>query len=111
MADLKEMIIEWRKLCSERIGFMRAGADGVDFDFERDRMVAQRIEELEKMIFPLLTERQTLNFNNTPRPDMWRSCDALRYSGWIEVESNIQCDQFRCDTVTGSVVFAKDPTQ
>lgn len=108
--EIKQLYNEWKSLKSESINFQRAGIDDnmSESMHKRDTYVFNRIKEIEPIIFAALTERQTLTFNNKIRHEMWQECDLLYYAGWIEVENTIKCDQFSCDTVTGSVTYAKD---
>lgn len=107
----KEAILyhELNELTIESIGFQRAGIDDVNFDRNRDNFVFNRIKDIEKELFPLLTNRVTLTFKNKPRPEFWKECDNLKYKGYIVVDNKIDCDMFNCETVSGTITFAKTP--
>lgn len=109
--NIKELFNEWTSLCNESIGFQRAGIDDqmTKEMHDRDNYVYHKREELESILFPLLTDRITLYFDKTDRPVFWQKCDEVKYKGYIQVDSTILCDTFSCETVSGSTTFAKKP--
>lgn len=108
-SNINELLKEYDVLCIESIGFQRAAIDNVDFDRERDNYVYNRIIEIEKLLFPLLTNRVEVLFNQTSRQKMWRKCDEYEHNGYIIIKNLTDCDQFACNTVTGKIIFAKRP--
>jgi hypothetical protein len=109
---VNEMFLEWRELKSEQINFMRAGIDDAMTDamHRRDTYVYNRIKEMENELFPLLTDRKVLTFDNVPRVEYWEQCNKVIFSGYIIIDSTAVEKMFTKDNpVTGVVTFAKKP--
>lgn len=112
MVNTKELFNEWRALRGESINYQRAGADDIMTEKmrERDSYVFNRINEIEKEMFPLLQGQEKIIFDNTPIENAERLQDRF-YTGsylvhWIKIKEEITAKN---GLVSGEVIYAPIP--
>jgi antitoxin component YwqK of YwqJK toxin-antitoxin module len=112
MGTIKEMYKEWQDLKNKSLSYQRAGIDDnmTDEMYQKHSAMRNRIEEIEKEMFPLLPDQERVVFDKTEATDAEEQLDRFYTNNclihWIKIKEEINVKD---NLVDGEVVFAPIP--